>query len=227
MTHDLRWLMMPFYIALVAAMWVLAAGQATAGHIMGNGDCWQGGPKTCRNVWAQDQLMYVRLIDQFSIAHSEWFSSADTARAKWSSATGPQVLSWSAHSNDTWDYLKWCTSDPPCVTGMTSGTYGLTLNCPVGGGACLVGSYPINIWYAKLYFNEVTFAGASSAIRTNVFAHEIGHSLGLTHHGTSAQALMYPSPQSGVSGPLSADIGSLPPCSLLHQGIRCIYNWKH
>lgn len=214
------------YLGATIVLWVLASGQATAGHIYGNGDCWSGGPKMCRNVWQQGQLLRVRVIDQFSTAHSEWYTAANNARANWSSAAGPQVLSWSAQTNDTWDYLKWCTSGPPpCVTDMTGATAGLTYNCPVGGGSCKDTGVAMNVWYSNLYFNEIQFAGKSLGWRTHVFAHEIGHSLGLSHH--NGAYLMNPSPQPSITAPTSTDIGALPPCVLVHQGIRCIYNWNN
>jgi hypothetical protein len=210
------------HLLAVIGLWVLAASHASAGHTIESGSCWEGGshPYLCRNTWVEGQLLKVRLIDEFSSVRPAWYSSAETARSNWTLAAGPQVLSWSPQTNDTWVYLNWGeTGNPAALTSTVAGT---TFNCPVGGGTCLNTNTAMNIWYSDLFFNDDLFDGWGSALRTNVFAHEIGHALGLFHH--AADVLMKSTVDADHLGPTSTDIGPSDPCNG-GRGIRCIYNW--
>jgi hypothetical protein len=203
-----------------------------AGHQIAGGDCWHyqpGVPKECRLTWRQGSLLYMRLIDQFSgYGESSWYSQADAARSTWTSASGPQDFSWSSRSNDSWDYLKTCKDGGghDCYSGI----YGVTWNCP-SGGQCSDQAVSMNIQWSELYFDvfQMDNAGVSNANRQFVFAHEMGHSLGLDHHcynGCSGY-LMEQGVLSTLPGPQAGDIGPYPPCNngIGVSGIRCLYNY--
>ncbi len=163
---------------LTLAVWAVpGAGRARAGHTMVGGNCWQGPPvpQMCRNTWVQGQLLPVRLIDQFSPFAPTWFVQADTVRGAWSGATGPQVLSWSPQTNDTWIYLKYAWTG---VNNLGQGEVGNTNNCTSGG----CNAYPMVIQWSDIYLNRDVLDGAPAADIQWAFAHEIGHGLALDHH---------------------------------------------
>jgi hypothetical protein len=205
-----------------------------AGHSIGQGNCLGWAPDglytpiTCRTNWVRDQLMYIRLIDEFS-PNEDWYPQAEAARAAWTNAPGPQVLSWSYHSNQSNVYL-WPASTGQ--HGLTSQAFGITWNCDLQSYCVSSASTPILIWYSYLYFNRDLFndpLNGSVTTRKHTFAHEIGHALGLAHHGTGTTPLMSASSNSLVS-PTSTDLGTLPACTgggRTTWGTRCIYYWPY
>jgi hypothetical protein len=202
---------------LVAAL-ALPAERAVGGHTIASGDCWQTStPIICRNTWSDNQYLWVRLIDQLS--NSQLHSKADSAGANWTTANGPQIVQFIAHSNDTWIYLKrseFCTA--PC---------GVTYNCNQGmSPVCSYLPRAMMIVWSEIY---VPLGNKDQAKGTTVFAHEYGHALGLAHHGSACTPLMSSGlAASGcgrIESPTSTDIGYLPPCQGTQHGILCIYRW--
>lgn len=193
---------------------------ARAGDTIAGGDCWQPGtPLICRNVWVDNQFLRVRLIDQMS--NAQLSSKADVARANWTAAAGPQILSWAPVANDTWIYLK--RNDLLAVPN------GVTFNCNNAlVPACSDQARAMQIVWSEIY---VPLGNKDHAKGTSVFSHEIGHALGLFHHGNACVPLM--SSGLGAAGcvnppvaPQAVDIGGLPPCGAnVEHGIRCIYKW--
>lgn len=92
-------------IAFILAASAVPGSAVRAGDTIVGGDCWQAGtPLICRNVWVDNNFLRVRLIDQLS--NAALTSKAEVARSNWTSAAGPQILSWNSQVNDTWIYLK-------------------------------------------------------------------------------------------------------------------------
>ena len=176
-------------------------------------------------TWLQGQWLYIRLIDQFSgSGGSAWYSAAENARYLWSTANGPQILSWSAHSNDSWMYLNYSWTGQH---DLQSSWWGITWNCD-NLGACQDYGWAINIKWTDIYLNRDNMDTGGYNTRTNTFAHEIGHGFGLAHHSDPAR-LMNPVVSSTVLGPTDpGDIGKSPACYYggSEWGIRCIYNWN-
>ena len=207
-------------IAFILAASAVPGSAVRAGDTIVGGDCWQAGtPLICRNVWVDNNFLRVRLIDQLS--NAALTSKAEVARSNWTSAAGPQILSWNSQVNDTWIYLK--RNDGLGVPN------GVTFNCngtlvPV----CSDQARAMMIVWTEIY---VPLGNKDNAKGTSVFAHEIGHALGLFHHGNGCTPLM--SAGLGAAAcvnppiaPQATDIGGLPPCGgNVQHGIRCIYKW--
>lgn len=148
-------------------------------------------------------------------------AKADVARFNWTVAAGPQVLSWVAEPNDTWIFLK--RNDGLDVPN------GVTFNCNNAlVPACSNQARAMMIVWSEIY---VPLGNKDNAKGTSVFAHEIGHALGLFHHGNACIPLMSNGLGAGACGnppvaPQATDIGGLPPCGVnVQHGIRCIYKW--
>ena len=95
----------PVVVLVIVLSAILPGSVARAGDTIVGGDCWKvGTPLICRNVWVDNQMMRVRLIDQMNSAPLH--AKADVARNNWTLAVGPQILSFAPAANDTWIYLK-------------------------------------------------------------------------------------------------------------------------
>jgi hypothetical protein len=216
------WLAIRGSLALLLASCIvlLAPGRvapALAGDTFGNGDCWRSGtPLLCRTNWVSGGLLPIRLVDY--MGNSGLHAAAETARANWSAATGPQLLSWSPQSNDSLVNLWQDNSRPDG---------GYTANYDSNGTLC--GYNPCNIFWSDIYVTQ-SILSCCNRTAASTFAHEFGHALGLDHH-TNEVVLMTPSSPSlnnPYEGPQPIDIGPSPACQGLtnsYHGIRCIYDW--
>ena len=208
---------------LVGSIMASAPSNADAGHTIGapQGNCWRyGDPTTCRLTWSQNQWLFIRLIDQFSGQAAGWRPAADSAQTEWNMAAGPQVLQWVPATGDSWVYLNYSWTGQH---GLGPNTLAMTWNCDVTR-YCSNANGAMIIWWTDIYFNRDRMQ-RPFAEQVNVFAHEIGHSLGLFHH-VDQNRLMHPT-VSVIQGPRDpGDIGRSPPCSIANEwGIRCVYNW--
>ncbi len=208
-------------LAVLVGLWLIVQVPVTlGGDTIVGGDCWKSGtPLICRNVWFDNQFMHVRLIDQMN--NTTLHNKADVARSNWTTAVGPQILSFNAQTNDTWIYLKRDDS--------LSAPNGYTLNCNNAlVPACSVNEREMMIVWSEIY---VPLGNKDHAKGTSVFAHEIGHALGLSHHGTACVPLMSAGLGAAActnppEAPRPTDEGGLPPCGdVVEHGIRCIYKW--
>lgn len=132
----------------------------------------------------------------------------------------PGCAGFAAQANDTWIYLKRADSleVPQGVTYNCNAT--MTPVCDSNARAMMI------VW-SEIY---VPLGLKDHAKGTSVFAHEIGHALGLFHHGDLCTPLMSAGLANGgcapVNAPQAVDIGGLPPCGAnVQHGIRCIYKW--
>jgi reprolysin-like metallo-peptidase family M12B len=188
----------------------------------GNGDCWQAQtPVMCRNVWnGKDSTIHMRLIDQLN--DTSLHNDAGTACTNWNNAPGPQYCSYSAGSNDTWTYLK--------IDDSIGAPNGITLNCansgcPQPNNAGWILWSEIHVPHADhdQQYNGCT--GTTQYWATQIFAHEIGHSYGLAHHGAACSNVTLMTQGDTFTAPTNIDIGPFPGCSggPGTGGVRCIY----
>lgn len=188
---------------------------AIAGDTSGGGDCWRSGtPLTCRVGWGgANSYFTVSLIDQMN--NSTLHSTADTARANWTVATGPQSFRWdSTPIEPTWVYLK--------VDNNQCSGCGYTV--PFDSNGNNIANQSGVIQWANVFVPSTQTNGVT------VFAHELGHTLRLGHHTNESTALMYPNSGTGILAPTPFDIGPNPPCSGItssYWGVRCIYNFSN
>lgn len=227
-------------VLALAACFPLAvhAGDIGTPDFFGNnqqGDCWRSNtPTLCRvTFWTTKPWLYIRYVDQTN--NGDIHNAGQTAATNWTNAAGPQYVSYSARSNDSWDYFQ-------SVPNLTPFPQMLTFNCNDYG--CPGWQEPAGyIVYSNIQIDPAdTQCGASYL--THTIAHETGHSLGLAHHGPagSSQALMTQYTTggtcasvsgAGIQAPTSTDIGNNPPCSgggtygNGFGGIRCIYDYTY
>jgi matrixin len=216
---------------LAIAMAAVPRAPADAGHTIQSGDCWRGGtPLLCRTTWTSStHIVNLNLVDWFSAGQPGWLTNAESACNNWHN----YVL---ASDNDIW-----CHWDPYGASsvylsnstngnhGLAQGILGITWNCPVTG-PCVSTATAMNIWISSLFFNQSSgnMNSLTSTQRTSVFAHEMGHALGLFHHSNTSY-LMNPSiVSSPPTGPTSGDYGTLPACSGASStyGVRCVYDFS-
>jgi hypothetical protein len=206
--------------------------RANAGHTLAGGDCWQPGtPLLCRTTWnSTDRIINLNLYNQFTHVRPDWYPNAETACNNWhnfvpSTPTNDIYCHWTGTSPylATAVYLKTGTNG---TYDLTSTTYAITWNCG-SNGVCIDTNTALNIWYSEVYFNTSgVLDNASSAVRTKVFAHEMGHTLGLFHHDATGYLMRQGAYT--TAGPSSGDYGQLPACSGAAStwGVRCIYHFN-
>lgn len=205
--------LLAFSIAALAT--VVGTSTALAGHTFDSGDCWRNGtPKMCRGNWdGANTILYIDLVDQMN--NATLHSHADTAKSNWSNANGPQWYIWRTGSLVYPPvYLK-INNDIVAPNGRAR-NYDLWGNPCFG--ACVAFHSDI----------EVPEANQNYSVSTAIFAHEMGHTLGLYEHNVSGEnALM--TQGTTLTSPTSIDIGPNPPCSpgTNYLGIRCVYNWSN
>lgn len=203
--------------------------QARAGHTLAGGDCWQvGTPLLCRTTWTSStRIVNLNLYNQFTDVRPGWYVNAEAACNNWHNYIP------STPTNDIW--CHWAPSGasavylPTATNGthdLADGVYAVTWNCNTSG-VCFDTNTALNIWYSVVYLNTSgAMDGVSSDVRTKIFAHELGHTLGLFHHQVAGY-LMRQGPYT-TSGPTAGDYGLLPACSGASTtwGVRCIYHFN-
>lgn len=198
------------------------------------GDCWRSNtPELCRiSFYSTRPWVYIRYIDQTN--NGAIHSAGQTSATNWTNYPGPQYVSYTARSNDSWDYFQ-------SVPNLTPFPQMLTFNCnDYGCPGWQEGAG--HIVYSNIQIDPAdTQCGAS--FLTHTIAHETGHSLGLAHHGPagSSQALMTQYTTggtcasvtgAGIQGPTPVELGNLPDCSgggtygNGSGGLRCIYGYN-
>lgn len=77
---------------VVVGTGVFRTSEASAGHTLGGGDCWQAGtPWTCRENWlGAGQLLYLRVINAYIPSSSTLWSQTQTAYSNWNVPEGAQ-----------------------------------------------------------------------------------------------------------------------------------------
>jgi hypothetical protein len=219
---------------------LLAPSAANAGDIgmleannTGNysqGDCWRAGsPTLCvHTFWTSSPYVYLWLNDQGLSAMEH--RNAATAASNWTSYQGPQYFSYYHHANESWIFQSRRTLAQYPNIGTVN--CDVNNNCPGASGT---------IWYSQMFVDPDTdYCGDTEMV--HLWAHEMGHALGLAHHGSegSSRALMTQQAGSGVScyvigtpftSPGSNELGSKPNCPSggtrfsPNDGVRCIYNY--
>jgi len=99
----------------------------------------------------------------------------------------------------------------------------ITVNCNTSG-YCSAVAQAMNIYWSEVYEPQNNVLYGSTLVP--IAAHEIGHTLGLDHHGTSGSNVALMTPGTTRTAPNSIDIGPLPACSGTSGtgGVRCIYD---
>jgi hypothetical protein len=191
--------------------------EAEAGHTLGGGDCWQSStPLQCRTNWeGPGKILKLRIIDQ--MGNSGLTTRNQTAYTNWNNNNnGPQDFSTTVRTNDSHIYMK--------IDNGLGAPNGYEWECI--SSACPAPA-PTNTLWSEIYVPEGNLTCGicgDGTVAIAIFAHELGHALGLEHH-ESSDALMQS--MSFRQGPTSVDIGLDPPCSGASTtwGVRCIYRF--
>jgi hypothetical protein len=165
--------------------------------------------------------MPVYLVDQLG-GYQNFRDAADYSRWYWEISGGPQygAVSWNWQSGSTYIYL---------VVEQTAG-WAYNYNCALDNYCPRDNSLVDHVWYSRIRSDPENLGGILGEGRVHVYSHEIGHSLGLFHHGTSCEVLMTNNgchPDDSVDWPTATDLGNAgcPGSSGEDWGIRCVYDW--
>ncbi len=203
-------------------------GPVSAGHTYPNptgGDCWRiGTPLWCRTSFATTHDMRIRTIDQIGGGFTVNINEACNNWHNYSPSTSGTGDIWchpSAVYGDSYVYFKLGTDVE--ILSWPIGALALTINCTTGGSCSGSSTQSQNTWYSEIKIAAGAVGPLNETQETWVFAHEMGHALGLWHHGGSD--LMNPT-VNNFTGPNSTDYGLLPACSgaASTYGVRCIYH---
>jgi hypothetical protein len=210
-------------VLVVAGAYSLPSPWVEAGHSKQGSHCAIPQPWTmCRSNWGWYEYMRIRVIDNFSWANPACGWLADSARYNWHTASGPQLVTWYGQENDRWMYLNYAWTGQQ---GLTWDYLGMHWGCDTSGWCTNTGVAMV-IWWSDIYINGERLPYDWYPDHTAwVFAHEIGHGLGLAHHDSyTLMNANYPGP---IWGPTSTEAGNLPPCSgsTSSFGVRCVFEW--
>lgn len=234
--------------SVVLAGYATMAQTASAGHVKGV-NC-QSSPRFCRWTWSTpNTVVNIRTWDQFSTpppgyspSGSYWSTAASNAVSSWHNK-GPIRTSWGALSSDSYHYYKWGQTG---YGGLDDGDWATNWNCRYSDGWCSNGQdTAMIVWWSESYMNTTqsfhnngTYLNPMHSTGTpyvwqKVFAHELGHALGLKHHQANDHVMRTGATDySGAhpNGPMDPqDVGQFvnPACSGASgdKGIRCTYLW--
>jgi hypothetical protein len=199
---------------------------ARAGHPYGSGTCVGVGPVNCRATWGGvDSVMRIRTIDNWSWGANHWASGAHAANNSWNNL-GPIYASYSPQTNDSWVYQHLSYNGQH---GLDWDIYGVTQNCDSSNYCTTAQWIAKNTLWTDTWFNSSDPAMTVPYVIQWIFAHEMGHAVGLGHHDTN-NALMreFMTTSNGTlpNGPVQADLGTYGcPGSSSSWGVRCVYGW--
>lgn len=181
-----------------------------------NADCWRSGtPYICRDGWAGANTYFVvHLIDNGLDAAQR--SATNSAASSWSAAAGPQSFSWTTGGTSAWLSL-----DSTLAYGTMT-----TENDRADGTFIAFNGGQGSIALSKI---KSSTANSSHPALVGMWAHELGHTLGLGHHSNENTAVMWPTNDRNNQAPTDFDIGPTPACSGLtasYLGVRCIYDFN-